>query len=768
MIDLLPRLTAALADRYRVERELGAGGMATVYLAHDLRHGRDVAIKVLNPDLAQMLSAGRFAREIHLAARLAHPHILPLFDSGDTAGLLWYAMPVVEGRTLRDRLAQGQPLPVGDAVRLAIEVAGALDFAHRHGVVHRDIKPENILLQDGHALVADFGIGKALGEAADAPSVTMTGISLGTPTYMSPEQAVGEPVDGRSDQYALGCVLFECLTGEPPFTGPTPQAVIAKRFVQTPADVQALREGVPRTVARALQRALQRLPIDRFESAGDFAAALAEMEAPVASARAAPAAPEQSVAVLPFESPAGTEDDGYFADGITEEILTALARHPELKVAGRASCFSFKGRPTDPRVVGEQLGVRTLLEGSVRRSRDRVRITARLTDATDGYQLWSERYDRELEDVFAVQDEIAGTIAGRLRATLAVEAPSRRQRTTTSVEAYEAYLKGKALLAKRGRHLQPGLAQMERALEADPNFALAWAGIAETLALLAYYALIEPTAIRARAREAAERALQHGPDLAEVHAARALCALCLEWDWAGAETAFRRVRALDPGQTQAMVWEAFLFRGSLLADWGGAARLIEAAAVRDPLSVYVRSMQAVVLTADQGGGAGIEAARRAVMLDPDASISTLCAMVNHLSLGSPVEVRQAFAQASATSGRGVTALSFFGLWCAQQGDVEGGCLVLDELCTRAKREPSVAHLRGLLGLLVGDGARAREAFEEALSRRDAAILHLAGSWERFLPALRPLRSHPAVERVLRASGLLAYLQSHQTESGEGA
>ena len=259
-------VSAALSDRYRVTRELGAGGMATVYLAHDLKHDRDVAIKVLHPDLAASLGRDRFLREIQLAARLSHPHILPLYDSGDADGALFYVMPNVDGQSLRDRLDDERQLPVDEAVRIAMEVAGALDHAHRHGVIHRDVKPEDIMLQDGHALVADFGIGKAVDEAG-ADTLTQLGMSVGTPAYMSPEQAAGDEVDGRSDIYSLGCVLYEMIVGEQPFTGPTAQAVIARRFVQTPLDVASLREGVPRPVARAVQKALARVPIDRHDTA---------------------------------------------------------------------------------------------------------------------------------------------------------------------------------------------------------------------------------------------------------------------------------------------------------------------------------------------------------------------------------------------------------------------------------------------------------------------------------------------------------------------
>src|SRR5262245_8400246 len=553
------RLAAALDGRYTIERELGAGGMATVYLARDLKHNRHVALKLLHADLAQTVGAERFLREIQLAAKLSHPHILPLFDSGDAAGLLYYVMPNVDGQSLRDRLTRERQLAVGEAVRIAGEVAGALDYAHRHGVVHRDIKPENIMLQDGHALVADFGIGKALSDV-EGQAFTQTGVSVGTPAYMSPEQAAGESVDGRSDLYSLGCVLYEMLVGEQPFTGPTVQAVIAKRFVQTPADVSALREGVPRPLARAIQQVLARTPIDRYHTGADLAAAMRAPDTPVPAA-SRPAAPEKSIAVLPFASMSTDPENEFFADGITEEILNALSQIAELRVAGRSSSFSFKGKNQDLRQIGEALNVRTVLEGSVRRAGNRVRITAQLVDVTDGFHLWSERYDREIADVFAVQDEIAAAIAAKLKTTLAAGAEARAQRATENIEAYQAYLKGRALLYRRGPSTKLGMKLMEKALELDPTYALAWAGLADANSLLGYYGNTPPEVAAAKAREAVTEALRHGPDLAEAHTARGLQALLFEWDWATAEQSFRKALELNPGYIQATAWYELFYHG---------------------------------------------------------------------------------------------------------------------------------------------------------------------------------------------------------------
>ena len=759
------RLAAALADRYRIERELGLGGMATVYLARDLKHDRDVAIKVLRDDVAQSVGRDRFLREIQLAAKLSHPHILPLFDSGDADGALYYVMPVVTGESLRDRLTRERHIPIADAVRYAVEIAGALEHAHRADVVHRDIKPENILLQDGHALLADFGIGKAVDDASTG-TLTQVGMSVGTPAYMSPEQAVGEDVDGRSDLYSLACVLYEMLVGEPPFTGPTVQAVIAKRFVQTPADVTALREGVSREVARALQRALSRVAIDRFDTAKEFAAALVET-APEPTPRSAKLeAPDRSVAVLAFESVGGDDDDEFFADGVTEEILTALAQHPELKVAGRASSFSFKGKAIDPRQVAEQLGVRTLLEGSVRRSRDRVRITARLVDATDGYQLWSERYDRRLEDVFAVQDEIAAAITEKLRATLAVDSGARRQRTTASVEAYEAYLKGRALLYRRGRYIKAGLAQLERALEFDPTYALAWAGVADTYSLLAYYGQLKPEDARDRAREASAQALRHGPDLPEAHAARGLFEMVFEWNWKRAEEHLSRGYALDPSYVQGTAWYAVFFLGQLCGEWLAALALMEQLVARDPLSAYVQGMYGAALGLGTGTPAGLAAARRACELDPDAFVSWYAAVIAWSGTNDAVGMRRTAETAWSLSGRSVHALTVYGSWCAQHGQRDTAGLVLDELCARAPREPASPASRGVLALMLGDRARGELALKQAIAERDPQVFASVRPAEAHPIAV--LADEPAHRALLEESGIAAFLRERAVRTSGAA
>src|SRR5512135_1140036 len=367
MADLLDRLRTSLSDRYAFDREVGRGGMATVYRAEDVKHHRPVAIKVLHPYLAMNLGPERFLREIQIAAQLQHPHIVPLYDSGQAGDLLYYVMPFVEGESLRQRLVREPRLSLDEALHLARAVAAALDYAHRHGVVHRDIKPENVMLHEGEALVTDFGIAKAI-SAAGGENLTQTGVAVGTPTYMSPEQAAGEAEpDGRSDIYSLGCMLYEMLAGAPPFTGPTVQAVIARRFTEPAPSLRAARAAVPEAVEQVVARALARVAADRFATAAQFAQALVVHSGTTppgiavsgqtthVTPTATPAA--KSIAVLPFNDLSPEKDQEYLTDGIAEEIINALTKIQALRVASRISSFAFKGMSDDLEQVGRKLKV---------------------------------------------------------------------------------------------------------------------------------------------------------------------------------------------------------------------------------------------------------------------------------------------------------------------------------------------------------------------------------------------------------------------------
>ncbi|MFN8668639.1 MAG: protein kinase [Gemmatimonadaceae bacterium] len=741
---MLERLSAALANRYRLERELGTGGMATVYLARDLKHDRDVALKVMHPELAESLGAERFLREIRLAARLAHPHILPLFDSGDTGGALWYAMPVVTGESLRDRLDRARQLPVAEAVRIVAEVAMALDYAHRQGIVHRDIKPENILLQDGLALVADFGIGRALGDA-NGETVTQLGVSVGTPAYMSPEQAVGEALDGRSDLYALGCVLYECLVGEPPFTGPSVQAVIAKRFVQTPADVQALREGVPRPVAAALQRALQRLAIDRFETGGAFAEAL-RLEAPAVAATAN-APPDGSLAVLAFENLGGERDKDYLGDSIAEEIINALSTVEGLRVAARTSSFAFKGKREDLRVMGERLGVRHVLEGSIRTAGTRMRLTAQLVDSTDGYRLWSERYDRDLTDIFAVQDEIAVAIAQKLAGTILVR-EARNEADPALIEAVELVARGRALADRRGREVLAAIACYERAIARVPDFAAAYAALGDAERVSAQYGLLPFLDTVARARRSLEHALQIDPENAAACASLALVTAHFDQAYERATPLFQRALALDPRMAAFRVlyaaWDLALYRN----DAPRAIQEVQRAVADDPVNVFVAANAGFTYAVIGDREGAVRESARALAIDPTAVIAHFSRVWSLYGVGEYAMAREAAEYGMSIIGRQSLILQLLPDIFRRLGDDARASAAWRELAARAECSyvPHFALASAALGVGRLDDAL-EHSIRSAHARDYLAPFYLRDPWRAGLSV------HPRWPEFLHAMGV---------------
>ena len=482
------RLAAALADRYRLGGELGTGGMATVYRARDLKHERDVAIKVMRPEVSLALAADRFLLEIRTTANLQHPHIVPVFDSGavhiDEETRLFFVMPLVEGESLRARLDREGPLPLHDALLLIREIAGALDYAHEQGVLHRDLKPENILLSRGHALLADFGIARAMRDPS-LERLTQTGTSLGTPAYMSPEQATGEQtLTPASDVYGLGAILYELLIGEPPFTGATFEAILVKRFTQDAPRLRSRRANTPSACDSAVSKALVRDPAARFASARDFAAALGSET--LQSADEDRARRGHSLAVLPFANLSADADNAYFADGLTEEVITTLSKVGTLRVISRTTMMQFRDRTQSIGDVARALDVTHVLEGSVRKSGDRLRISASLVAADNDASLWSDRFDGVLADVFDMQDRVAASIVRALDVVLTPrEARRLVERPLDNAEAYDHFLRARQALHEMSlTGVQRAFGHLEAALALAPTNVILLRGIG----LACYYA----------------------------------------------------------------------------------------------------------------------------------------------------------------------------------------------------------------------------------------------------------------------------------------
>jgi serine/threonine-protein kinase len=618
--------------------------MSSVFIAEETALGRRVVIKILPPELAHAVSGERFRQEIRFAARLTHPHIVPLLAAGESDGLPYYTMPYVEGESLRARLARG-PLPLAEVVSLLRDVARALAYAHEHGVVHRDIKPDNVLLTAGTAMVTDFGVAKALSAATGAgrTGTTTLGVVLGTPAYMAPEQGAGDPAtDHRADLYAFGCLAYEALTRAPPFAGRSPAELIAAHAIKPPDPLARRRPDVPPALAELVMHCLAKRPADRPQSAAEVLQALDDVplrtRAPRRRRLAIVAAmlaiigglavvfsnrqgtvpaggPLHSVAVLPFVNTGGDPEDEYFSDGMTDELAHALAGLPDLRVAGRTSSYAYKGKAATVQEIGRALGVRGVIAGTVRRAGDRLRVTVQLSSASDGFQRWSHEYERRAADVFEVQDELTRAIVAELEPTLrgtARQVASER-RGTGDPAAYEHYLRGRYFWQRRGA---PGLLkaidEFRAAIARDSAFARAWAGIALVYVVLPSYHAVDADSLTQLGIAAARRALALDSTVADAHLALA-SALQNEVRLDEADAEFRRVVSLVPNDPTAYLWHSATLQAQGRVD--DALEASRRASTLDPLSAVIITDQAAVLLAGRRYPEAFAAARRSLELD---------------------------------------------------------------------------------------------------------------------------------------------------------
>jgi len=714
-MDQEERLKDALADRYLIEREIGSGGMATVYLAQDLKHERNVAVKVFRPELAAALGSERFLREIKITAGLNHPHILPLLDSGEADTFLFYVMPHVDGESLRERMDQERELGVDEALRITEQVAGALHYAHSKGIVHRDIKPENILLQADQVVVADFGIALAL-DSAGGVRLTETGLSIGTPAYMSPEQVAGEKeLDARSDIYSMGCVLYEMLAGDPPFTASNPRAVLAKHLMDPAPPITTVRPAVPAAAATAIARALGKAPADRHETAKGFSEALFAPPEELETEK-------KSIVVLPFENLSADPEQEYFCDGMTEEIINSLSHVEDLKVIARTSAFSFKGRHEDVRDIGRALDVKHLLEGSVRKAANRIRITAQLIQADDGSHVWSDRYDRDMDDVFAVQDEIALAIVDTLKARLLTgEKEALTKRYTDDSELYNLYL----LARHHWQRLTPeGLELAERyleqAIEKDPDFPLAHVGIAEMIHMLPFFSDAPPKSVVPRAKAHIEKALEIDPKLAEAHAILARIKTFYDWDWEGAEREYQLALSLNPNSPN-----THNFYAHLLNLTGRHDRAVEEAARArdlDPLAVFINAIKGERTYHAGRFEEAVVDLQRTVAMDPGHFYTRLILGWTYGSMQKWEDAISAFETAVALSSREPMAVSSLANAYWVTGRSDEADQLLQELEEKVKHRFIPPFFFFAMYKKRGDLDRALEWFEKAVEERDFMLV----------------------------------------------
>jgi serine/threonine-protein kinase len=749
---------------YRVLSLLGAGGMGEVYRALDTKLNRDVALKILPDAFARDVDRlARFRREAQAVAALNHPHIVTIFSIEEHDDVPFMTMELIEGCAL-DQGIRGSGLSLARFFDIAIALADALSAAHRKHIIHRDLKPANVMVTDeGHVKVLDFGLARTvepdvvrLAEAVTSSGLTAAGIIVGTMPYMSPEQIEAKPLDHRTDLFSLGIILYELATGIRPFRGDSSPAIMSSILKDHPEPVGEQRADVPGEVCRLIGKCLEKDPRDRIQTANEILVELkAQRRAWESGDAIRPAAPDiapppaeraRSIAVLAFTDMSAAKDQDWFCDGIAEEILNALTPLKGLRVAARTSAFSFKGKGDDLRTIGEKLNVTTVLEGSVRRAGDRVRITVRLSDVANGFQMWSERYDRELKDVFDVQDEIAKAIAERLKVTLTGGKDDRLvEQATTNIEAYQLYLKGRALVDRRGANVPAGLDLLRAAVALDPGYALAWAGIADALTVLAYSGAARGSDSKEQAMAAANRAIELDPTSAVAHTALACATLLFENNRPMAKQKFERALELNPRHAMGRCWY-----GQFYWNWGsgdfeqGLAETRRALEI-DPLSAYLTMSLGVCLFTGGRLDEAIDTCRRATQLDPESFVSRWALGIALGLAGRFEEAISTLDKAAEMSGRHSLALTGLAGVFGQRGNRADAFVLHRELMDRASRSyVSPSHL-ALTAEAAGQHEEAIAFARQAWDDREPSFI----LWARHFPQYRTLHSDPRFAAILR-------------------
>jgi serine/threonine-protein kinase len=807
-------LQAALGGQYIIERELGGGGMSRTYVARDTALDRRVVIKVLPPDLAATVSHDRFQREILVSASLQHPNIVGILTAGEVEGLPYFTMPFVDGESLRMRIQRNGALSVAQAVSVLRDVARALAYAHERGIVHRDIKPDNVLLTAGAAVVADFGVAKALSSArvrrhrSQDTNITTAGTSLGTPAYMAPEQAAGDPdADHRADLYAFGVMAYEMLLGEPPFAGRPPAQLLAAHISEQPRHVAAGRSDIPRALAELVMRCLEKDPARRTQSAAEVALALedpAMVSGAFASSPTLPVAPPpqraalrwgmgvlaaaglvgigivlarpnglfkpppppaaesvasvpadaRSIAVLPLVSLSADSADAYLASGITDELTSALSRIASFRVASRTASKAAQERGASPADIGKELNVAYLLEGTVQRQGNRVRITTRLVNAADGFTAWSDVYDRQTTDLFAVQDYVARSVSEALTSELGAQPAA--QPTTTAAEssspgtkdpgAYDHYLRGRALFQRRdGASLQQALKEFQSATRLDSGFARAQAGIASVYAVLPLYGVADQRAAQEHGLAAANAALRIDSMLPEGLAARGALRTSA-WSFDEAAGDLQRAVKLEPNNPLAQQWlgELRLMKG----DAAGAVTALTRATSLDPASPIIGSVQAMARQATGATDSALVIAKRAADFDPALGGPRLIYGTLLLDAGKPREAVRVLEQLRASDPKGPVTLGALGAAYAAAGQRENA----EELLRQLEASPAMPRAPSAIAkihLALGDNEAALAWLKKAADAHDPAFT----SEPFMLRFWDPVRGDPRFAEIVKQVGL---------------
>lgn len=717
--------------------------MGVVYRARDPRLGRDVAIKLIVASHANDPGTrAQFYTEMRAVAALAHPNILNIFDIGEDAGVRYAVMELVSGYSLIEALKAGR-LPLELALDIASQIASALAAAHARGVIHLDLKPANVMvLDDGRVKLLDFGLARMDQPVELDPGATRISggnVIAGTPGYFSPEQARGLELDHRSDLFSFGVVLYELVTGRRAFPSHTFGDGIALAVSEEPPEAR-----MPPEISAIIKRCLSKKPGDRFASADEIVAALAEVRrgsSPPSGSMSRPAGP--SVAVLPFADMSAAHDQEYFCDGIAEELISALSKIEGLSVASRTSAFRFKGGTHDLKQVADALHVTAVLEGGVRRAGSQMRITVRLTQAADGFQLWSERFDRDASDIFAVQDEIARTVVDALRVTLSSPVSTLVKRMTDDLEAYSLYLQGRFHWNRRtAAEVRVALDFFEKAIARDSGFGQAYVGAADAWLMLGLYGGAPITEAMERARAHAEGALLLLPNLAEAEATLGSIHGLHDWDWPAADARFARAVELSPGYSTAHQWRG-MHQYLPLGRFDEAESSLRKALALDPLSMAVKASLGLVLHYAGKGDESMTVLQAAIAADPAFTLTHV--FLGHLLLdqGRAIAAYSEFDTARRLSPSDPAPLAGLIVAQARMGNLTAAETLIEELHAMDRAQPVSLVLKGLVREALDDTEGALAIFEQAFAERVPEM-----TWAAVRPAFERLRQEPRFRDIL--------------------
>ncbi len=742
-------------SHYRIQAKLGEGGMGIVYKAEDTKLKRTVALKFLPPTLTSDPEAKeRFIHEAQAASALDHKNVCTIYEIDETKdGQLFIVMACYEGQTLKERLHVGamhaSPLSITEAIDIAIQVAQGLQKAHEKGIVHRDIKPANIMItSDGEVKILDFGLAKLKGQA----HLTKEGTTVGTVAYMSPEQTRGEEVDHRTDLWSLGVVLYEMITGQLPFKGQYEQAVVYSILNEEPAPVTDIRPEVPGAIGSIIERCLEKDSPNRYGSVEELAMDIRQIESvrhPTSTGSDTKKSKElPSIAVLPFRDMSPARDQEYFCEGIAEELINGLAQIAGLRVTARTSASQFKDKGLDIRRVGKKLGVSSVLEGSVRKAGTRLRITAQLINVADGYHLWSEKYDRELEDIFAIQDEISLAIVEKLKGKLLCEDRSKlEKRFTADEEAYNLYLRGRYIFNRRHqRGMSKAIEFFQQAIEKDPLYAPPYVGIADCYGQFAHWGWLDPRVAYPKAKEAVARAIEIDENLAEAHVSLGWIREYYDWDLVAAEAEFRKALEINPNNFVAHYWYAILL--AALGRMEEAVEEVRQALALDPVNPLTNWHFGVVLFFGRRYDESIGQFRK--ILDMDAGFSLAQFLLGSVlgCWGRWDEAIAAFEKYIALIGEIPLSIGYLGWALAGAGRKEEALALLGRLEDMERERFVPSFYRATIHMGLEDRDRAFQYLDKAMEERNGWMVYM-----KTLPLFDSLRSDPRFTALVKKVGL---------------